>query len=718
MHEDSATGSRAQQGETDHSVSAAGPDSPERFTAERLLHCYRELFDRAPVGYMVVDRRGRILKVNQTASLLLSTEPSRLVGRRIGVIVAQPERSRLRRFLAGVFDEPEQRTREITLVTRGSPATWIRLQARADGPGHRALIVATDFRDLGVSPDEMEIAVSVYQVLDHAVMIADADNRIVSVNPRFTEITGYPPGEAVEQRTNLLKSGCQDDAFYQRMWHALETNGRWQGELWNRRKSGEEFLESLSIHTLRDREGRVLRRVALFSDITDQRRAVEEAQRQANYDPLSGLPNRSLFLDRLEQEVRKGQRNGRSVALLYLDLDHFKEVNDTLGHQAGDRLLQEAARRIGASVRETDTVARLGGDEFTVVMADLSELNRVDVVAQEIIDALARPFPLGSEVVQVSASLGIAFFPADAGDAAELVDHADRAMYAAKKAGRNRYQYFTPQLQSSLRERHRRIADLRNALSGRQFRVYLQPAVDLVSGEIRLLEALLRWQHPDQGLILPAQFLPLAEDIGIMGEIGELVFENVFGVIKALEGTPAGSSLRIAINQSLRELGHGRGGRGWVTHLQEYGLPVERVVFEITERTLIEGGTMVESQVRRQIERGVAVALDDFGTGQSSMTCLERIPFEYVKLDGSVVRRIPHDRPARAFLDAAIVLTGSLGIRLIAEGVETEAQRDYLRAAGCGFAQGFLLGAPVPAEHYQRVRGAAQANPRRRPGAG
>ncbi|AHE97548.1 sensor domain-containing protein [Thioalkalivibrio paradoxus] len=710
MQQDPPVGSDAPERAAGDSADAAV--SPEGFSAESLLRCYRELFDRAPVGYLVVDSRGRVLKVNETGSLLFSIEPTKLLGRRIGVMVAQSERSRLRRFLASVFDEAGDQTQEITLATRGNPMTWVRLQARADGMGHRALIVATDFRDLGVSPDEMQIAVSVYRVLDHAVMIADGENRIVSVNPRFTEITGYPPDEAIERKTNLLKSGRQDDAFYQRMWHALETRGRWQGELWNRRKNGEEFLESLSIHTLHDREGRVLRRVALFSDITDQRRAVEEAQRQANHDPLSGLPNRNLFLDRLEQEVRKGQRNARSVALLYLDLDHFKEVNDTLGHQAGDRLLQEVARRIRASVRETDTVARLGGDEFTVIMGDLTDFNRVDLVAQEIVDALARPFPLGSEVVQVSASLGIAFFPADADGSAELVDHADRAMYAAKKAGRNRYQYFTPQLQSSLRERHRRIAELRNALSNRQLQVYLQPVVDLLSGETRLLEALLRWQHPDDGLILPAQFLPLAEDIGIMGEIGDLVFEQVSAVVGAAEPSHAENPVRIAINQSLRELCHGRGERGWVGYLEEYGLPLDRVVFEITERTLLEGGTMVESQVCREIEQGVSVALDDFGTGQSSMTCLERIPFEYVKLDGSVVRRLPHDRPARAFLEAVIVLTGSLGIRLIAEGVETEAERDYLRASGCRFAQGFLLGPPVPAEFCRYLSGGAPADPR------
>jgi len=662
---------------------------------------YQEWFERAPAAYVVVDRQGRIVALSQVASTRLGVDPDRLTHRRLGLFLPSSERGRWRAFLDRIFaGPPAPKPHETTLTLRGPPVQQVRVGARRDGSGLQALVMVTAAWPVPANANAVELAASVYHVIDDAVMIADAENRIVSVNPRFSEITGYSATEAVNRKTNLLKSGRQDAAFYRDLWQTLEETGRWQGEIWNRRKNGEEFLEALSIHTLVGANGAVLRRVALFSDITHRRRAEDEVHWQANYDPLTGLPNRNLLLDRMDQEIRKAQRNRRSLALLYLDLDHFKEVNDSLGHQAGDTLLREAAHRLQACVREVDTVARLGGDEFTIVMGDLSDLTRVDVVAKQILQVLAQPFQIDSERVRVSASVGIALYPDDAQTTQELLNHADHAMYAAKKAGRNRCHYFTVQLQSALQARQQQIDDLHRALSAREFRLYLQPVVDLATGEHCLVEALLRWQHPQQGLLLPARFLVLAEEIGIIGKIGDWVFEQVAEVVERLNASAA-QSLRIGVNQSLRELCQYPEQPTWLSDLQALGLPPERLLLEINEHALIEGGRAVEQSLQGRIEHGVAVALDDFGTGYASMSCLEQIALDYVKIDAAVIGALPERLAAQAFVEATLVLARKLGIAVIAEGVETEAQRQYLLDVGCDCAQGYLFGAPMPAEDYR-----------------
>ena len=661
---------------------------------------YRDLFERAPVGYLVTDRAGRVLAMNHTAASLLGTDPECMVHRRLGALFGPPGRGRLRHFLERLFTDARQAGQDRMLEPLEGAGGTLLVLGSVDAGRQQALLVLADAADRKVD-GEMESQAAVYRLVDHAVMIADPENRIVSVNPRFTQITGYSPEEALRGGTNLLKSGRQDDAFYQRMWRALERNGEWRGELWNRRKDGEEFLGSLAIHTLLGRDGRVLRRIALFSDITEQRRAEEAVHHQANYDPLTGLPNRNLLLDRLEQELRKAERNARPLALLYLDLDHFKEVNDGLGHAAGDQLLREAARRIQACVRKADTVARLGGDEFTVVLADLRDVNRIDMVARKVIDAMAWPFPIGSETVQVSASLGIALYPTDAEDARGLLDKADQAMYAAKKSGRGRFHYFTAQMQADLQRRRRRAEDLRRALSQQQFRLYLQPVIDLSTGETRFLEALLRWQHPDHGIVLPGQFMALAEEIGVIGEIGVWVFEQVAEVVRQLPPPDRAGPVRIGINQSLRELCNCHPDAAWGECFRDVGLPPERVLLEIGERTVLEGGEIAEAALRAQADHGIALALDNFGTGYSSLTCLQRIRFDAVKIDGSVIRRVPSDVRAQAFLEGTIALAQKLGMCVVAEGVETEEQRAYLQQAFCDYAQGYLFGAPVPAQTYR-----------------
>ncbi|MDP2169436.1 MAG: EAL domain-containing protein [Rhodocyclaceae bacterium] len=550
--------------------------------------------------------------------------------------------------------------------------------------------------------NELQIAASVHQAIGEAITVADADNRIIAINPAFTHVTGYAAHEAIGQDTRLLKSGRHELPFYQEMWHALETTGCWQGEIWNRRKNGEEYPEQLAINTIYDGNGKVLRRIAMFCDITEKKRTEETIWRQANYDSLTELPNRRLFLDRLQQEIRKAQRAKLHVALLFVDLDRFKEVNDALGHHTGDLLLIEAAHRVRDCVRTTDTVARLGGDEFTVIMSDLADTDRVSKVAQEILLALAEPFVLDTESVFVTASLGITIFPGDADNVESLLKNADQAMYAAKAQGRNRFSYFTTSMQVAAQTRLLFSNDLRNAIATDQLEVYLQPIVELATGRIFKAEALLRWHHPTHGMVSPAHFIPIAEEIGLINEIGDWVFKEAArtakrwydaGLLKATDD----ALIQISVNKSPRQFFSGNTQETWIDYLIEIGLPAKCIAIEITEGVLLDDRPEIADKLMKFRDAGFRISLDDFGTGYSAMSYLKKFPLDFLKIDQTFVRDMAADRGDQAIVEAIIVMAHKLGLKVIAEGVETSEQCEMLKAAGCDYGQGYLFARPMPA---------------------
>jgi diguanylate cyclase (GGDEF)-like protein/PAS domain S-box-containing protein len=547
---------------------------------------------------------------------------------------------------------------------------------------------------------ELQIAASVHEAISEAIVVTDASDRIIAVNPAFTQVTGYSPDEAIGQTPRLMKSGRHDETFYQKMWQALASTGRWEGEIWNRRKNGEEYPEWLSINTLRDVNGKVLRRIAMFADITEKKRTEETIWRQANYDSLTDLPNRRLFRDRLEHEVMKAQRAGLFVALLFIDLDRFKEVNDTLGHHSGDLLLVEASRRICSFVRATDTVARLGGDEFTVIMSDLFDTDRVGEVAQSMLTALAQPFPIGKDSVYISASIGITIFPSDTDNIESLLRNADQAMYAAKEQGRNRFSYFTASMQATAQRRLQLSNDLRAAVNAGQLEVWLQPIVDLASGHVHKAEALLRWRHPIHGLVEPSQFIPIAEETGMINEIGDWVFRESARLAKcwidATEPADLDHGVQISVNKSPRQFFSGNTHRTWIQHMTEIGLPTTAIAIEITEGLLLDDRPEVAEKLAQFRDAGFSISLDDFGTGYSAMAYLKKFPIDYLKIDQSFVRDMATDHGDQAIVEAIIVMAHKLGLKVIAEGVETEAQRDMLQAAGCDYGQGYLFSRPQP----------------------
>ncbi|MBS3935916.1 MAG: EAL domain-containing protein [Sulfuritalea sp.] len=436
--------------------------------------------------------------------------------------------------------------------------------------------------------------------------------------------------------------------------------------------------------------------------VIERKRTAETIWQHANYDSLTRLPNRRLFRDRLQQEILKAQRANRYVALLFVDLDRFKEVNDALGHHAGDLLLTEAARRVRDCVRATDTVARLGGDEFTVIMANLADTHRVGEIAQAILLTLATPFTFDAESVYVSASIGITIFPSDADNVESLLKNADQAMYAAKEQGRNRFSYFTASMQAAAQTRLMFSNDLRNAIAAGQLEVYLQPIVELATGRIIKAEALLRWRHPTQGVIGPAQFIPIAEETGLINEIGDWVFRESARTAKRWfdAGLPdAGDDglIQISVNRSPRQFFSSNAHETWVDYLREIGLPAKCIAIEITEGLLLDDRPEVAEKLKRFRAAGFRISLDDFGTGYSAMSYLKKFPLDFLKIDQSFVRDMAIDRGDQAIVEAIIVMAHKLGLKVIAEGVETVEQCEMLKAAGCDYGQGYLFARPMPA---------------------
>ncbi|WAR46372.1 EAL domain-containing protein [Methylomonas rapida] len=550
---------------------------------------------------------------------------------------------------------------------------------------------------------ELQLASLVYQNSSEAMAVTDAQGTIITINPAFTELTGYTLNEVVGKNHNILKSNHQDQSFYQNMWAAINSAGYWKGELWNRRKNGELFAELLTINTIFNPDGTPYRRVALFSDITQKKQSEELIWTHANFDPLTNLPNRRMFHDRLRQEVKKAHRCGLPMALIFLDLDRFKEVNDTLGHDMGDLLLQDAAQRLTKCVRETDTVARLGGDEFTLILNELTDIGDVERIVQNLLLKLAEPFQLKDKLAYVSASIGITFYPRDGNDIETLIKNADQAMYAAKHQGRNRYSYFTPSMQEEALRRMQTAEDLRQALSDGQFELHYQPIVDLTTGNIPKAEALLRWRHPGHELRGPEEFISIAEDIGIINQIGDWVFRQASQQL-ANWRRQYHPTFKIGINISPVQF-HDSGSleQSWLKHLRQLGLSADGLVVEITEGLLLDASEQVNETLRSFRNASMQIALDDFGTGYSSLAYLKKFDIDYIKIDRSFVSHLASDSNDIALCEAIIVMAHKLGMKVIAEGIETPVQRDLLANAGCDYGQGYLFSRPLPAEAFEAL---------------
>jgi diguanylate cyclase (GGDEF)-like protein/PAS domain S-box-containing protein len=535
-------------------------------------------------------------------------------------------------------------------------------------------------------------------------LIDSGSGQFQDINPRYAEITGR---SFADIKSSHWTDITHPDDIAKEVGQMAELNaGAIPGFKTSKRlvrPDGSVVWIDMSIAKIETESNARPLHLCMIEDVTEKKQSEALIWQQANFDTLTQLPNRRMFHDRLEHDIVKSRRDGRRIAILFIDLDHFKEVNDTLGHHQGDILLVDAARRIRSCVRESDTVARLGGDEFTVILSALDEVNPVEVIAQKILDVLQAPFQLGEEQAFVSASIGITLYPDDARDIDDLLKHADQAMYAAKGAGRNRFSYFTPALQVAALNRMRLTNDLRSALKGDQLRVYFQPIVHLKTGKIHKAEALIRWQHPQRGLVSPIEFIPLAESSGLIIDIGEWVFKESARWAKQWRAEHD-ARFQVSVNQSPLEFQReGKGYEGWFEHLAGIGLAGQSVVVEITEGLLLDASSGVTDKLLALRDAGIQVALDDFGTGYSSLSYLKKFDIDYLKIDRSFTRNLAADSSDMALSEAIIVMAHKLGLQVIAEGVETEQQRALLLEAGCDYGQGYLFARPMPGPEFDAM---------------
>ncbi|NKN32570.1 EAL domain-containing protein [Marichromatium bheemlicum] len=568
-----------------------------------------------------------------------------------------------------------------------------------DAEGQLVAVVET-LRDLSEQQRALQAlqrSASVFHHAQEGIVITDAGARILDVNAAFTRVTGYPREEALGHTPALLKSGLQDDSYYQEMWYRLREFGQWSGEIWNRRKSGEVYPEMLRINAVKDADGVLTHYVGMFSDITDLKEAQRRLESLANYDALTSLPNRVLLSDRLHQALANAKRRDRLVAICFLDLDDFKLVNDRHGHDAGDRFLIEIAKRLVRTVRGGDTVARLGGDEFVLLITELRTTEELDRVLERALQAIDVPFEVDDAVLDVSASVGVTLYPLDDVDPDTLLRHADQAMYQAKQLGRNRYQLFDLEAAAKIEHHHQELERMRCALQHGELRLFYQPKVNMRTGEVIGVEALIRWQHPERGILAPDEFLPLLERSPLIIDIGEWVLHEALAQLVAW--SQQGHPLSVSVNIATRHFQH----IDFVARLQailaEYpGVAPERLEIEILESVALGDVEAMRAVITACQALGVRFALDDFGTGYSSLNYLKQLPAETLKIDRSFVRDMLEDQEDLAIIEGVIGLATVFGKEVIAEGVETPEHGVMLMRIGCDYAQGYAIARPMPAE--------------------
>jgi len=543
--------------------------------------------------------------------------------------------------------------------------------------------------------DSLRQSATVFECTADGVVITDAQRRIVAVNPAYSRITGYRPGEVIGRNPSVVKSGMHDRSFYRAMYDSLAETGQWQGEVYNRRKNGDIYPEWLTVSTVRDEQQMVTHYVGVFSDIS----AIKESQRQldhlAHHDPLTGLPNRLLLLERVDHALTVARRHEHAVAVMFLDLDRFKNINDSLGHPAGDDLLREAAARLTRQMREEDTVARLGGDEFVVLLEDSPTVNDIGHVARKVLSALEAPFSLNGREVYITASVGVAISPRDGDDARTLLKNADAAMYRAKELGRNTYQYYTADLTAAACERFELENSLRRAIDHREFELFYQIQVGARTGEVTGVEALIRWHHPELGLVTPDRFIPLAEETGLILPLGRWVLSAA--CMQAAEWRRQGHPpIRMAVNLSGRQLADDGLPTAVHTAIEESGIDPQLLELELTESAL-----MANPQAAHILQTlkagGVELSIDDFGTGYSSLGRLQRFPIDRLKIDRSFIEHIVSNPDDQSIATAIIAMAHSLGMGVVAEGIENRAQLTTLVHRHCDELQGYYFSRPLPA---------------------
>lgn len=669
----------------------------------------RLLIDNAPAGIVMLDSEMRCIFASRRWLQDRRVTMQDIVGKCYDEIV--PEMAKhwkdvLLRCQAGATESCE----EDPIPQADGSVEWIKWEIR---PWHETtgvlsgiIVMSEDITARKHAEDQLRVAAVAFQSRD-GMMVTDANGVILQVNEAFTAVTGYAPEEVIGKTPQILRSEKHDAAFYRNMWEALAHEGCWSGDIWNRRKDGGIYPEWLSISGIKDASGQVTHYLGIYSDIREPKEAERRILELAFYDPLTGLPNRRLLLDRLSHAQINSARDHQFGALLLLDLDDFKTLNDTRGHDVGDQLLIEVARRLGDTLRESDSAARLGGDEFVILLEGLSKdqaaaATKAETIAEKIRAAVSRPVSLNGNAHYTTPSIGVTLFLGHGETADTLLRQADLALYQAKDAGRNAIRFYSPRMQALVDGRAKIETGLRKALANEEFVLHYQPLIDR-DGALVGAEALLRWQPQGQALISPNTFIPVAEESGLIVPIGFWVLQSVCNLLVGMEDDPAARQLRVSINISARQFHHADFVDEVKFALQQSGARPDRLIFELTESLLLKNiDNAIQTMVTLKSE-GIGFAIDDFGVGYSSLAYLKRLPLDLIKIDRSFVRDIVDSPDDRAIVQAIVSLGHSLGLQVVAEGVETEAQREFLASNHCDAFQGFLFSRPVPKDELLRL---------------
>ncbi len=669
---------------------------------------FRATFEQAAVGIAHLSPEGHWLRVNQRLCDILGYTRDELLATSFRELTHPDDLDADLHLIKRVLDgEIANYHTELRYLKKDGKPLWVSLTVALVRDEHGApdyfIVVTEDIERRRQAEEQQRLAARVFDSSAEGVMITDAEQRILAVNEAFSKITGWSAEEVMGKTPAVLRSGRHDTLFFQTMWANLKAADQWRGEIWNRKKSGEIYPEFLTISAVRGPDARIENYVGVFADMSASKEFQQNLEFLAHHDALTRLPNRSLFRLRLEHSLEYARLHQQSLALYYMDLDRFKKLNDNLGHAAGDVLLLAVTDRLAPEIGEGNTLARLGSDEFVLLAEDIGDPQSALATARRLQDTFRRPFTVDGTDYYVSASIGVSMYPQDGSDADLLIGRADVAMSRAKELGRNTICFFEPNMNQGALDRLRLETDLRGALKQGQFEVWYQPQVYLTAGQLRGAEALIRWRHPQRGLVRPTEFVPLLEDLGLISEVGLWVMAEVFAQIRKWD--EAGFVLpRIALNLSVQQFDRGNLLAEVSALLKDAGIDPYRVEFEITESAVMRDPLRSIAILNDFRAKGIHVAIDDFGTGYSSLAHLKRLPLTRLKIDYSFVRDLPKNANDEAIVRAIISLAHNLGLEVIAEGVETREQADFLKIEGCAEAQGFRYSRPVPPAQLPRYR--------------
>ncbi len=671
--------------------------------AEEKNRRQAQMLDQIQDSVITMDLAGYITSWNKGAARLFGYSAEEAIGRNILFLYVDEDEEDPQ--FQDNFLEHGGSAMEVRRRRKSGEIFWANLSLSLihDGEGQAIGLIGylTDITDRLATAEMLRLHASIFENSEEGILIADAEQRIVSVNDAFCRITGYAGNEILGQPMRMFDSDHQGDGFYRRMWDEIRTTGNWKGEMLDLKKNGERYSKWASISTMKNDQNKVTHYFSIFSDISEKKSAEERVNYLAYHDDLTGLPNRSQMHTLVSQALAEARRSGDSGALLFIDLNRFKPINDTLGHEVGDRLLKQIAERFRKTLRRSDVVARIGGDEFVAGLFSIAKREHAAIAAQKLLSALDDPFLIDENELHIGASIGISVYPDDGNDTQTLLRYADLAMYRAKQAHQSGFMFYSQEMNQRSVDRLKIENGLRQALDHGELLLYYQPKVNIASGAIIGAEALLRWRHPERGMVAPDEFIPVAEETGLIVQIGDWVLEQACR--QALAWQQAGlPPFTIAVNVSARQMSP-RLPKVINSLLSRYGLPTEWLELELTESMLMHRADDVIELMKELHAMVITLSLDDFGTGFSSLSYLKRFPIDALKIDSSFVSGIPQDPGDRAIAGAIVTMAKQLGHKVIAEGVETEEQLSFLTNLGCDEIQGYLFSRPVPANEFETL---------------